>query len=235
MITSIARHSIVRTGRDRACCTLTAMRHLVSTLVLVITTALPAIAQTRERLPVIVADARGFYSGLGRDPVTAGDLLVAPEEMPNRGFGGVTGVHIYPLRGRSVAFGVGGELIFARGRAVTESEVEDFPPTIVNQRLFGLSGQLSLNFGYRNGWSYITGGTGPLSFGSYVDDTPPLERPPTQMTLNYGGGARWFAWRHIAFAFDIRFYQTRPEERTVFYPGRARSSLRILSAGISVR
>ena len=40
------------------------------------------------------------------------------------------------------------------------------------------------------------------------------------MTLNYGAGARWFAWRHIAFAVDIRFYQTQPEERTVFYPGR---------------
>ena len=126
-------------------------------------------------------------------------------------------------------------MIVVRGRTVTESETDELPPTIVNQRLFGLSGQLSLNFGYRNGWSYVTGGSGPLSFASYVSDTAPLEGPPKQMTLNYGGGARWFAWRHIAFAVDIRFYQTRPEERTVFYPGRARSSLRVLSAGISIR
>ena len=210
------------------------MRHLVLTLLLV-TIGGPAWAQTRERIPLFVADARGFYSGLGRDPVTAADLLVAPEEMPNRGFGGVTGVHIYPFRGRSVALGFGGEMIFARGRAVTESETEDFPSTIVNQRLFGLSGQFSLNFGYRNGWSYITGGTGPMSFGSYLTDTAPLESAPKSMTLNYGAGARWFAWRHIAFAVDVRFYQTRPEDRTVFYPARGRSSLRILSAGISIR
>jgi hypothetical protein len=210
------------------------MRHLVLTLLLV-TMGVPALAQTRERLPIFVADARGFYTGLGRDPVTAGDLLVAPDEMPNRGFGGVTGVHLYPFRGRSVALGFGGEMIFARGKAVTESAADDFPSTIVNQRLFGLSGQFSLNFGYRNGWSYITGGMGPMSFGTYLTDTPPLESAPKDMTLNYGGGARWFAWRHIAFAVDVRFYQTRPEDRTVFYPGRARSSLRIMSAGISIR
>lgn len=195
----------------------------------------PAVAQTRERLPAVVLDARGFYTGLGRDPVTADELLVSPEEMPNRGFGGVAGVHVYPLRGRSVALGLGGEMIFARGRALTLSEASDFPDTIVNQRLFGLSGQLSLNFGYRNGWSYLTGGMGPLRFGTYTGDVAPLERAPTDMTLNYGGGARWFAWRHFAFAVDIRFYQTRPAESTVFYPGRSRSSLRVMSAGISVR
>jgi hypothetical protein len=74
-----------------------------------------------------------------------------------------------------------------------------------------------------------------MSFGTYLTDTAPLEGAPKAMTLNYGGGARWFAWRHIAFAVDVRFYQTRPEDRTVFYPGRARSSLRIMSAGISIR
>jgi len=210
------------------------MRPLVLTLLLV-ATGVPAWAQTRERLPLVVADARGFYSGLGRDEVTAADLLIAPDEMPNRGFGGVTGVHVYPLRGRSVALGFGGEMIFARGRAVTESDVEDFPPTIVNQRLFGLSGQFSLNFGYRNGWSYITSGMGPMRFGTYLTDTAPLESAPSDMTLNYGAGARWFAWRHIAFAVDVRFYETKPQDRTVFYPGRGRSSLRIISAGISIR
>jgi hypothetical protein len=210
------------------------MRHLVSTL-LIVAIGSPAFAQTRERLPLVVADARGFYTPLGRDPLTANDLLVAPDELPNRAFGTVTGVHLYPFRGRSIALGLGGEMIYTRGRNVTESEAEDFPPTIVNQRLFGLSGQLSLNFGHRDGWSYLTGGMGPLSFGTYRNDTAPVESAPKSMTINYGGGARWFAWRHVAFAVDIRFYQTRPEVQTVFYPSRGRSSLRVMSAGISIR
>jgi hypothetical protein len=210
------------------------MRHLLVTL-LFVTASMPAFAQSRERLPLFVADARGFYSGFGRDPETAADLLITSEEMPNRGFGAVTGVHIYPLRARSFALGFGGEMIVARARAETESAVEDFPPTIVNQRLFGLSGQFSLNFGYRNGWSYVTGGMGPLKLGTYLTDTAPAEGAPTDTTINYGGGARWFAWRHIAFTIDIRFYQIRPQEETVFYPGSGRNSMRILSAGISLR
>src|SRR5262245_41270457 len=200
------------------------MLRFVLTL-LVATTSVPALAQTRERLPFFVADARGFYSGFGRDTVTSGDLLISSEEMPNRGFGAVTGVHIYPLRGRAVALGFGGEMIAASARAETVSAIEDFPPTIVNQRLFGVSGQMSVNFGYRNGWSYITGGMRPLRLGTYLTDTAPLESAPTDTTINYGAGARWFAWRHIAFTFDIRFYQIRPQEQTVFYPGRERFSM----------
>ena len=210
------------------------MRHVVLTLILAMM-SVPALAQTRERLPFFVADARGFYSGFGRDTVTSSDLLVSSEEMPNRGFGAVTGVHVYPLRGRSIALGFGGEMIAARARAETESSIQDFPPTIVNQRLFGVSGQVSLNFGYRNGWSYITGGMGPLRLGTYLTDTAPPESAPVDATINYGAGARWFAWRHIAFTFDIRFYQIRPQDQTAFYPGRGRASMRILSAGISVR
>ena len=154
--------------------------------------------------------------------------------MPNRGFGGVTGVHVYPLRGRSVALGFGGEMIFARGRAVTESGRRGLSATIVNQRLFGLSGQFSLNFGYRNGWSYVTSGMGPMSFGTYLTDTAPLESAPSDMTLNYGAGARWFAWRHIAFAVDVRFYETSPRTGRSSTLVAARSSLRIMSAGISI-
>ena len=210
------------------------MRCVLVTL-LFVTTSMPAFAQSRERLPFFVADARGFYSGFGRDPITAGDLLISTEEMPNQGFGAVTGVHLYPVRGRAIALGFGGEMIVAKARAETESAIEGFPPTVVNQRLFGLSGQFSLNFGYRNGWSYVTGGMGPLKLGTYTSDTAPLEGAPADMTINYGAGARWFAWRHIAFTFDIRFYQIRPQEETVFYPGNGRASMRILSAGISLR
>ena len=111
---------------------------------------------------MVVVDVRGFYCALGRDPVTAADSRSSlPNEMPNRGFGAVIGVHFYPFRGRSIALGIGGEMIFA-GVGRTESETDELPPTIVNQRLFGLSGQVSLNFGHRDGWSYVSAGRGPL-------------------------------------------------------------------------
>ena len=58
-------------------------------------------------VPALAPDARAVTAGrrrrawllrgLGRDQVTAADLLIAPDEMPNRGFGGVTGVHFYPF------------------------------------------------------------------------------------------------------------------------------------------
>jgi hypothetical protein len=81
----------------------------------------------------------------------------------------------------------------------------------------------------------VTGGMGPMNFGTYLTDTPPPEGAPRPTTLNYGGGARWFAWRHVAFAVDVRFYETSAEDQTVFYPGRASASLRVISAGISIR
>ena len=201
-------------------------------------------AQPRQPLPVIVVDLRGFYAALGQDPVTAGDLLVTPGDLPSRGLGAAGGVQLYPLRGRTISLGIGAEAILARGRNLPTVEeddepdeggevVESLPP--INQRLIGWSGNLSLNFGSRNGWSYVTAGMGPMRFGTFAGNQSPPRPAPSKMTINYGGGARWFAWRHIAFAVDVRFYQTRPESPTQFYAGRARSSLRILSAGISIR
>jgi hypothetical protein len=50
-----------------------------------------------------------------------------------------------------------------------------------------------------------------------------------------GAGARWFNTAHVAFCFDMRFYLTRPEDPTITYPGRQRSRLLVLSAGISIK
>lgn len=192
-------------------------------------------AQTNPTLPVFVLDVRAFYSGLGQDPTTAAGIGVEADQLPGRGLGGFAGVHLYPIRGKGIALGVGGEALLARGREqATLPDGTPFGPPI-EQRLRSLAGAVSLNFGHRDGWSYVTAGMGPLQFSTFQSETPPADPPPNQMTLNYGGGARWFITSHVAFGFDIRFYRTPAQDALPPYPARAANRLLIMSAGISFK
>jgi hypothetical protein len=195
-----------------------------------------ALAQDPDApLPPIVLDVRGFYAGLGQDPITASELGVAATELPGRALGGVVGIHAYPLRGRSFAIGVGADFMLARGRATRDAEDDPVQGPPIEQRLESLSGSLSLNFGQREGWSYLSAGMGPMRFGTFVGETAPAERAPRRSTIHMGGGARWFAARHLAVTFDLRFYLTRPEVTTASYPGRQRNRLLVLSGGIAIK
>lgn len=199
----------------------------------------PARAQFAGPLPVVVFDIRGFYSGLGQDPTTAqsvGTDGVAATILPKRGLGGVAGLNFYLLRGRKVAIGLGAEGLLARGTSQPKDSEGAALGAPVTQKLRGLSGVLSLNFGHRDGWSYVSAGMGPLEFSTpRYPGVPTTTLPPTQMTLNMGGGARWFPKKHIAFGFDFRIYQTQPEVATIDYAGRQRAKLTVLSAGISIK
>jgi hypothetical protein len=203
--------------------------------------ASPAAAQLPRKLPVAVLDIRGFYTKLGQDPTTATDLGLEAADLPSRGLGGVAGLHVYPLRFENMALGVGAEGILARGHREVGKDDEDLETADsiltqpVDQRLRGLAGVISLNFGHREGWSYLTAGLGPMTFITYPGGTRPAEAPPVSNTLTFGGGARWFMKPHLAFTFDLRFYQTRPEVQTPSYPRRQRSKLLIMSAGISIK
>jgi hypothetical protein len=205
-------------------------------LVLTLSVVRPASAQQApEKLPIAVVDVRGFYTGLGQDVVTASDLQVSSDQLPGRVFGGAVGVHVYPLRKGSFALGVGGEGVLAGGRAQRAETATAPAGPIVQQQLRGFSFQLSLNFGHRDGWSYLSAGTGPMKFASYLGETRPTDDPPRSSTINLGGGARWFFKSHLAFTFDIRFYQTRPENAFGAYAARARNQLMVMSGGISIR
>jgi hypothetical protein len=198
--------------------------------------ARPAAAQPAPRpLPIAVVDVRGFYTGLGQDVVTASDLQVSSDQLPGRVFGGAVGVHVYPLRKGSFAFGIGGEGVMAGGRAQRAETATAPAGPIVQQRLKGFSLQISLNFGHRDGWSYLSAGTGPMTFATWLGETRPADDPPRSSTINMGGGARWFFKSHLAFTFDVRFYQTRPENSLGSYGARARNQLMVLSGGISIR
>jgi hypothetical protein len=213
---------------------------IVLVLALLLTSAVAAEAQVRQPIGRYVIDFRGFYTGLGQDPRTAGELGLTRTDLPARGLGAVGGIHLYLLRRPEFAFGIGGEFLAARGRKVPVAGPTSTPPVlpaapVVEQRLVSLSPQLSINFGRRDGWSYLTAGMGPLSLETFTGVTRPSEPAEKKNTLNLGGGARWFFSSHVAFHFDVRFYLTRPSDTTPSHPGRNRQRLRILSAGIALR
>ncbi len=100
--------------------------------------------------------------------------------------------------------------------------------------------QLSLNFGSGRGWSYIGGG---LAFMKRATGDVDADVPdgPRLTGIHYGGGARWFMARHVAFSFDLRFYRI-PEQAegtsadgSATVPFQPKSRLFLASAGISFK
>jgi hypothetical protein len=194
----------------------------------------PSFAQTPQVIPPAVFDIRGLFLGLGQDDKTAEDLGIALADLPKRGMGGMAGIHVYPARRRGWALGFGAEGIFARGRAIhTNADGTTSGPRI-ERRFIGLSGNVSVNFGHREGWSYVTAGIGPTRFQSFTGESAP-EAGLAQTTFNFGGGARWFMTRHIAFGLDLRFYETKPIPTSLTQPGRERRRLMVVSAGIGIK
>ena len=230
------------------CCALSALLFVV---------ALPAAAQDpdHDRPPIgrFALDARGVYMTYPGDEALATFLDVTSENLAKRGLGVAVGAHVYPFRfGRRIALGFGGELLFSRGSKTLKPETEDdeeeeIPdgPT-VKARVSGVSPQVSLNFGGRDGWSYLSGGIGWTKFSTEVQgETPATPVPPTTPgstegtprtgTINYGGGARWFMKRHLAFTLDLRFYAIKPREATTRAPALPRTRLLLLSGGVSFK
>lgn len=196
-----------------------------------------------DRQPIgrFVADVRGTWATLPDDPALAASLGVTEDNLATRGLGVVFGAHAYPLRfGEFVALGFGGELLFARGRNTLQPEEgEDAVagPT-VTARLSAVTPQVSLNFGGRDGWSYLSGGFGWTKYSTEIDtETSGTgdEESPRASTINYGGGARWFMKKHLAFTLDLRFYTIRPQEATATRPPIRRTRLIMLNAGIAFR
>jgi hypothetical protein len=215
--------------------TIVSMRRTFSSLLLVLLAASTASAQAQQPIPPFVIDVRGFFAGLGQDPVTAEDLAVDPESLPGRALGGAVGLTFYPIRRQSFAIGIGGEGLIARGRSQPVDAAGVPLGLPIERRLQSLAGQVSFNFGHRDGWSYISAGMGPLLFETFLGDAAPAVSPPRDTTLNFGGGARWFTSRHLAFCFDLRFYETKPAITTLTNAGRERKRILVLSAGVGFK
>jgi opacity protein-like surface antigen len=216
------------------------MRRAVPAVLILLSFAAPAAAQQKDPLPIFAADLRFVYGRHKTEPSVATDLDVEPGNLPTRTFGLVGGGHVYALRGKKIALGVGGTLLVAGGSRTLDVEESDGTVTqspTVRRHFRSLTPEISLNFGHRNGWSYISGGFLGQS-RLYVDrEDAPATNVPQRKTLTYGAGARWFATNHVAFAVDIRWYSVAEQPASVATNVvlEPRTTLMVLSGGISIK
>jgi hypothetical protein len=144
------------------------------------------------------------------------------------------GAHIYFFRLKAITFGVGAEVATGRS-SQTVAAPSTLAPTVEHFSTF--SPQLSFNFGNGHGWSYLSGGVGRAQWAIVPvgQENGPADLEVLK-TLNYGGGARWFAKPHLAFSLDVRIYVVSPG--TPYFEGSAggpRTNLLVIGAGISVK
>jgi hypothetical protein len=192
-----------------------------------------AAAQEPPPIPLFVVDLHGTVLSFPDDPLLGLSRNVTQAELPGVGLGGDIAVHVYPFSVGPVTFGLGGRLMTSRARRNPPASTE---MRQVTERFTYLGPQLSLNFGTGTGWSYLSGGIAGSKWSVVPEGTPPL--PPDEerlKTIDYGGGARWFARPHLAFSFDLRFYAINPSSPAPGLVGGPRTTLFVVGVGISVK
>lgn len=199
----------------------------------------PAAAQQKEPVGPFTIDVRGAFGRHKAEPSVATELGVTATNLPTRTYGLVGGAHIYPLRIRRVTLGLGGNFVMTRGsRSVniqTDATQEPVQGPVVRRRFMTVSPEISLNFGHRSGWSYISGGMFGQSKLYLERQDDPIRNPPYRSTINYGGGARWFNTDHVAFSVDFRWYSVAEQAAGAGYIAQPRTTLLVLSGGISFK
>jgi hypothetical protein len=194
-------------------------RRAVLGLALAVLVSAPAAAQGVPAAPgPYVIDVHATSSGI---PQAAAFLppVSAEAPVPARGTGFGVGAHVYFFRLGAARVGFGATLMNVRGEAVpaqaaasaSMSTTVTGPPGIaVDMRT--LAPQVSFNFGTAEGWSYLSGGVGVSEVVARAIDVDIRRDTGRVMTINAGGGARWFISRHIAVGFDVRLHRLAAAE-----------------------
>jgi hypothetical protein len=212
---------------------------IVTSLLFAIAAAHPRTASGQDQPPRIgpfVIDIRGTVPNFPSDEQLALSRGLGLQELPGRGLGLDGGAHLYLFKWRVITFGVGAQMTMARASssAVVQDDVET--ARAVTSWFTAFTPQLSFNFGTGDGWSYISGGVGTSVWSTVPDGQDPLPGDEERLTtLNYGGGARWFAKPHLAFTFDFRFHQINPGTPHGELPGSPRTTMLIIGAGVSIK
>lgn len=208
--------------------------------------ATPAFAQTpSERLPWFAIDLHAGTVGLpqaeGWVPVVSADT-----ELPGRAWGAGVGGTVYPLRVGIMTLGVGASFTTARGESASLSIVSGSGSSAttrvtpaVRTGITSLAPQLSINFGQKLGWSYLSAGLGRskvTSSAEAVGATPGSVVPDSwNSALNFGGGARWFMKPRLGAGFDVRFVKLASRSATDTLPAAKRTQMWTISAGITLQ
>jgi hypothetical protein len=183
-----------------------------------------------------VVDVRGTVPRFPKDLQLAQSRGLAIADLPGAGLGIDVDAHVYVLTWKAVTFGLGGQLTLSRSHSSAKSSGGQLVERAVTEKLTHVAPQISFNFGTGDGWSYLSGGIGPSVWSVVPDDAQPLSIDDVRLTtINYGGGARWFITRHVAFTFDVRFYAITPSEGVLGFPGSPRTTMMILGAGVGFR
>ena len=188
-----------------------------------------------ERPPIgpFVVDVRATFPRFPDEQALAESRALVPGELPGRGVGFDAGAHVYLFTWKAMTLGVGGQITLARARI---SPTAESGLRAVTERVSSIAPQVSFNFGTGDGWSYLSAGIGTTQWSVVPDGQAPGPADEERLlTFNYGGGARWFSNRHVAFTFDVRFHAI--DAGTVFpgRPGGPRTRLLTMGAGISVK
>jgi hypothetical protein len=211
------------------------MKAVATVFVLAIVVGAPggAAAQDPPPIPWFVVDLHGAVAAFPSDPILAASRGLHQAELPGTGLGADLAVHLFPLRVRAVTVGVGGRLVSARARR-TPSASSGF--RAVTERFTYLGPQLSLNFGTGNGWSYLSAGIAASTWSVVPAAANPLPADDERLkTIDYGGGARWFAKPHLAFSFDVRLYAVNPSSPASGFPAGPRSTFLVVGVGVSLK
>jgi hypothetical protein len=197
----------------------------------------PASAQDPPpRIGPFVFDLHGTVPRFGADPQLAESRGLVLGELPGSGLGLHGAAHVYVLTWRALTVGLGGSVTLARSHSPVKALSTVETGRAVTERFTHVAPELSFNFGTGHGWSYISGGIGPGIRSVTLDGQPSLPSDKERLqTINYGGGARWFAKPHLAFSFDVRYYAINPGSPVGALPGSPRNTLLILGAGVSVK
>ena len=204
-------------------------------LVFSLALAPPAAAQQTEPIGPFAIDIRGAFARHKAEPSVATALGVQAANLPTRTLGLAAGLHLYPLRSRRVTLGLGGNFVMTRGSRSLETEDaagQSVKSPAVRRRFTTLSPEISLNFGHRSGWSYISGGMFGRSRLYLEREDAPAAGAPYRTTINYGGGARWFNSEHVAFSVDFRWYSVAEQPASTGLVAQPRTTLLVLSGGI---
>jgi hypothetical protein len=198
-----------------------------------------ALAQQEDPIAPFVIDVRGAFASLDAAG-SAGSVNLDEALLPSRGLGLDIGAHVYPLRGRVVSLGVGASLLFvktSKAPEVAEDAEPDPDDPTVRVRLKAFTPQVSLNFGARRGYSYVSAGIGTMTRAIDATEGVMLNQvtgDTRARTLNYGGGARWFVSSRLAFSFDLRFYRVASQEATISSVSLPQQRFFVGSVGISI-